>query len=115
MKKILVATVACGFLLSVISVAGAQQGKAMQDAKDAKKDPNAVFDGRKSTVKPAVKAGPVTKQDPKAIAARENKAEKARQKGAGIDGPKHAPPSPVVTKTNSKPSTTATKKDPKSK
>jgi Ni/Co efflux regulator RcnB len=102
MKKLVLATVACGFVLSTVIMAGAQQGKAMQDAKDAKKDPNAVFDGRKTTVKPEVKAGPVTRQDPKAIAAKENAAAKARQTGAHIDGPKHAPPPPVVTKKDNK-------------
>ena len=41
MKKLLMATVACGFVLSAMTFAAAQ-GKAMDDAKNAQKDPNAV-------------------------------------------------------------------------
>ena len=89
------ATVACGFVFSAMTFAAAQ-GKAMDDAKNAQKDPNAAFDGRKTTIKPEVKAGPVTKQDPKAISDKLNKEAAARQKGANLDGPKHAPPSPTI-------------------
>jgi hypothetical protein len=104
MKKLLMATVACGFVLSAMTIAAAQ-GKAMDDAKNAQKDPNAVFDGRKTTIKPEVKAGPVTKQDPKVISDKLNKEAAARQKGANLDGPKHAPPSPPVTKPATAPAT----------
>jgi len=52
----------------------------------------------KGSYTPAVKAGPVTKQDPKAVAKRENTAQKERDKATAkkvkLDDPKRAPPSP---------------------
>ncbi|MGA2990137.1 MAG: hypothetical protein ABSD88_06645 [Candidatus Korobacteraceae bacterium] len=81
MKKLAVATIACGLVFSAMTMAGQQKtnGKAMQDAKQAKQYGGAKFDGAKVNKQPAVKAGPVTRQDPKAISARENKAEQKRQ------------------------------------
>ncbi len=95
MKKIVVAAVAFGLLLTSVTAMARKKkdGQAMQDAQQAQKHGGAKFDGRKVNDSSAVpignrKAAP----DYKAL----NKAEQSRQKGAGIDGPKHAPPSPTV-------------------
>jgi hypothetical protein len=79
MKKLAIATTACCLLFSAMNVTGQQQNtkqqntKAMQDAKQAKQYGGAKFDGAKVNTKSAGKAGPISKQDPKAIAAQQNK------------------------------------------
>ena len=81
MKKLAVATIACGLVFSAMTMAGQQKtnGKAMQDAKQAKQYGGAKFDGAKVNKQPAVKAGPVTRQDPKVISAQQNKVHQKEQ------------------------------------
>jgi hypothetical protein len=91
MKKLVVAAVAFGLLLSSVTAMAKKKkdGQAMQDAKEANQYGAAKFDGTKVSTSTAVPVGN-TKAAPdyKAL----NQAERNRQKGAGIDGPKHAPP-----------------------
>ena len=70
-----------------------QDGQAMQDAQEAQKHGGAKFDGAKVNNSSAVPIGSgKAAPDYKAL----NQQERNRQKGAGIDGPKHAPPSTTV-------------------
>jgi len=95
MKKVVVATVAFGLLLSSMTAMAKKKKdtQAMQDAKEAQQYGGAKFDGSKVNTSTAVPVGNgKAAPDLKAL----NKAEKGRQKGAGVDGPKHAPPSPII-------------------
>jgi len=95
MKKVVVATVAFGLLLSSMTAMAKKKKdtQAMQDAKEAQQYGGAKFDGSKVNTSTAVPVGSgKAAPDYKAL----NKAEKDRRKGAGVDGPKHAPPSPII-------------------
>jgi hypothetical protein len=95
MKKVVVAIVACGLFLSSMTAMAKKKKdtQAMQDAKEAQQYGGAKFDGSKVNTSTAVPVGSgKAAPDYKAL----NKAEKDRQKGAGLDGPKHAPPSPTI-------------------
>jgi hypothetical protein len=97
MKRVVVATVAFGLLLSSMTAMAKKKKdtQAMQDAKEAQQYGGAKFDGSKVNTSTSTAAVPVgsgkAAPDYKAL----NKAEKGR-KGAGVDGPKHAPPSPTI-------------------
>jgi len=96
MKKVVVATVAFGLLLSSMTAMAKKKKKdtqAMQDAKEAQQYGGDKFDGSKVNTSTAVPVGSgKAAPDYKAL----NKAEQDRRKGAGLDGPKHAPPSPTI-------------------
>lgn len=95
MKKVVVGIVAFGLLLTSVTAMAKKKkdGQAMQDAKEANQYGAAKFDGTKISSGTAVPLGSgKAPPDYKAL----NQQEKNRQKGAGIDGPKHAPPMPTV-------------------
>jgi hypothetical protein len=92
MKKLVVLTVASGLFLSAMTLV-AQNGKAMQDAKDAQKYGGAKFDGSKvKKSDPTPIGGGQKKPDYKAL----NKGEQQRQaqvsKKAHLDKPNSVPP-----------------------
>jgi hypothetical protein len=98
MKKVVVATIAFGLLLSSVTAMAKKKkdGQAMQDAKEANQYGAAKFDGTKVNTSTAVPVGSgKAAPDYKTL----NQQEKNRQKGAGIDGAKHAPPAPIVKST----------------
>ncbi|MGA2961270.1 MAG: hypothetical protein ABSD96_06310 [Candidatus Korobacteraceae bacterium] len=96
MKKLIVASVACGLLLSAATMVGQ---KAMQDAKDANKYGGAKFDGSKVKVQKEQKVNnKQAKPDYKALNKAENDRAKVQAQKVHLDKPTKAIPSPAPQK-----------------
>jgi glutathione peroxidase-family protein len=96
MKKLIVASVACGLLLSAATMVGQQ---AMQDAKDANKYGGAKFDGSKVKVQNEQKVNNQKAQpNYKALNQAENNRAKVQSQQLHLDKPAKAIPSPAPQK-----------------
>lgn len=104
MKKLVVATIACGLLFSAMTMVGQQtntktNGKAMQDAKQAKQYGGAKFDGSKVKTNTAVPvSGQKAQPNYKALNQAEHQRQAAASKQLHLDKPTKPIPSPAPQK-----------------